>query len=118
MPMKFLSRLVVPMLLCALVTLFVPALAHGTAMKKSSCCAETEMPADAGDECPLHGNAPANQQESPCCHACALGLCLLFVAPPEFVYAPTGEAALVSLSQRSHALPHRPPVPPPRFAIS
>jgi hypothetical protein len=105
-------------MLCALAALFVPATVKGAALHKPGCCAVIKMQADGTSECPMHKQAPAHDQDSPCCQACALGLALLFVTPPDFVYAQTGETSLVSRSARSHSLPHRPPVPPPRGTLA
>ncbi len=110
-------RLFIATLLCALVALFVPAQAKGMTAAKPGCCAQMKMTEQSDDSCPMHKQAPAKEQDSPCCQACALSLSLLFLTPRDFVYAQTGEASLVSLSVRSHSLAHRPPVPPPRFAI-
>jgi len=111
-------RAFVALLLCALCALFIPAQAKAAArVAKSSCCARMKMDAESDKHCPMHQQSPPKEQDASCCQGCALGLALLFVAPPDFVYAQTGETALGSLITRSQSLPHRPPVPPPRSAI-
>lgn len=114
------GRILAMTLFLAIAALFVPAPAKGMAMTKPSCCTQMQTASEKSDDsCPMHKKqSPAREQESPCCQACALGLALLFVPPPAFVYASTGEASLVSLSISGHSLPHRPPVPPPRFTLA
>jgi hypothetical protein len=113
------SRLLVAMLLLALVAMFVPAPLKAAALAKHGCCAHMQMPVDdSAEHCPAHQQTPEDQQhDTSCCQACALGLALLFVTPAPLVYAQTGEQSLVSSPARSHSLPERPPVPPPRSAI-
>ncbi|HEY0369390.1 MAG TPA: hypothetical protein VGC85_07320 [Chthoniobacterales bacterium] len=113
------KALFVATLLCASLALIAPRHAIAAPTAKHDCCAHTEMHDNAPGDCPMHHNAPAKKQsDSSCCVACAAGLALLLVAPPDFVYAQTGEQRLVSLNDRSHSLPHRPPVPPPRVAFA
>src|SRR5215210_8399792 len=107
------QRALAGLLLCAVLALFIPAPSQG-AVARPSCCAHMKAEAQSEGDCPMHQQAPADKKDPSCCQACATGLTLLFVAPPDFVYAPTGEVSLVSLSTRGHSLPHRPPVPPPR----
>ncbi|MDQ6622401.1 MAG: hypothetical protein M3Y86_02800 [Verrucomicrobiota bacterium] len=112
------SRLLVALLFCALVGMFAPAKARAVVPVKASCCAHMPVKPDPANDCPMHHQAPAKPQpDSTCCQACAAGLALLFSAPAAFVYGQTGEQLLVSLDVGSHALPHRPPVPPPRAAL-
>jgi hypothetical protein len=109
--------LFVAVMLCALAALFVPAKVRGAANPKPSCCAHLKLQSATEHGCPMHKQEAPHDQDAPCCQACALGLALLFVTPPDFVYAQTGETSLASGSARSHSLPHRPPVPPPRAAL-
>lgn len=115
---KIARGLLVATLLCALAALFLPTKAIAKPAPQPSCCAHMKATTDAGDECPMHHDAPSKQEQSACCQACAQGLALLFTTLPNFIYASTGEESLVSLNARSHSLPHRPPVPPPRVAFS
>jgi hypothetical protein len=108
-------------LLCALFAMFIPSPARATTKAKSHhCCAQMQDTAENEQpECPMHHSPTKQQQQDPsCCQLCAAGLALLYSSPAPFVYAQTGEESLVSLNARSSTLPHRPPVPPPRVAIS
>lgn len=114
---SIMSRLLVASLVFALVAMFVPAPLRAAPTPKASCCAHMQMPSDSAEHCPRHDQTPDKpQQDTACCQACALGLALLFIPASPLVYEQTGEASLVSLSARSYALPHPPPVPPPRTA--
>lgn len=115
------SKTLVALLLGALFAVFIPApvRAAATVAKTHSCCAKMQQTAADQPECPMHQKGPnKSQQDTSCCQACAAGLALLYTAPAAFVNAQTGEESLVSLNARSQSLPHRPPVPPPRFALS
>lgn len=112
-------RMLVAALFCAVASMFVPMPLQAGAAVKPSCCEHMEMPADSDSgNCPGHQQAPVKpQQDTNCCQACALGLALLFTSPPPLLYVQTGELSRLSLNARSHSLPHRPPVPPPRAAL-
>lgn len=112
------SRGFVALIFASLIVMFIPAPLRAGTISKPSCCAHMQMTAKSGD-CPAEHKGPQkSEQDTACCQACALGLALLFVAPPNFIYTQTGEESLVSLATRTASLPHRPPVPPPRTAIS
>ncbi|MGZ4982995.1 MAG: hypothetical protein ACXWAV_06475 [Chthoniobacterales bacterium] len=107
------------MLLCASLTALVaPMRAQPVAHAKSDCCAHMDMKAMAGHDCGGDHQTPSKERDTSCCQACALGLAMLFVAPPSFVYAQTGEENFLTLSTHGDAMPHRPPVPPPRTSLS
>src|SRR5947209_13966005 len=113
------SRMLVALMLCALFAMFIPARARAAAAKPAehSCCAKMPKATNEQPECPMHQQSPTKEQhETSCCQLCAAGIALLYSSPAAFVYAQTGEESLVSLNARSHTLPHRPPVPPPRVA--
>jgi hypothetical protein len=111
------SRVMVAVLFCALVALFAPTPLKAQGGAKHGCCAQMQMKVDNTGGCPGHGQPPKKEQDASCCQACSLGLALLYVSPAPFVNAQTGEQSLVSQNARSHALPHQPPVPPPRAAL-
>ena len=110
------SRLLVAVVFCALAALFAPMPLKAQVSAEHSCCAQMQMKMDQHDSCPGHGQQPMKEQDASCCPACSLGLSLLFAPPAPFVYASIGQQLLVSQNIRSHALPHQPPVPPPRTA--
>jgi hypothetical protein len=114
--MRAVLRFLATTLLCAALTaLIAPQRMQAAETHEPSCCAHRQMD-QAAQGCSHH--APTKERDQSCCQACALGLTLLFIAPSSFVYAQTGEETFLTLSARSDALPHRPPVPPPRTSLS
>ncbi len=116
--MRAVFRLLAATLLCAALTMLVaPMRAQKISPAKSDCCAHMQA-----KEMKVHGcagqHAPSKERDQSCCQACALGLTMFFVAPPSFVYAQTGEENFRILSTHGDAMPHRPPVPPPRTSLS
>jgi hypothetical protein len=115
--MRVVFRFFAVTLLCAALATFVaPRRMQATPKAEMNCCAHMQM--NAGSPACPH-QAPAKERDqSSCCQLCSLGLALLFVKPPSFVYAQTGEEEFLVLSAHTDAMPHRPPVPPPRTSPS
>ena len=78
---------------------------------KSTCCAKAKKDAPA-KEC--EHQAPKSDPDKQCCVACPLCIALFLIRTNPFVYPPSDRESFAAISARADALPHRPPVPPPR----
>ncbi len=117
--MRAVFRFLAVTLLCAALTMLVaPMRAQKISSANSDCCAHMTAQEMVAHKCAGGDHAPSRERDQSCCQACALGLTFLFVAPPSFVYAQTGEENFRTLSTHGDAMPHRPPVPPPRTSLS
>ena len=82
----------------------------------ANCCAMMKMMDEPLHDCGKH--IPKSKQDRPCCAACTVGV-TLFIAGSAIVSPPPAtEASFVGYTVDEHIRSHRPPVPPPRFAIT
>jgi hypothetical protein len=89
----------------------IPARIVAAQPAKSTCCAKAKKDAPAKD---CEHQAPRSDQDKQCCVACPLCLALFLTRTNPFVYPTSGRESFAAISARADALPHRPPVPPPR----
>ena len=78
---------------------------------KSTCCAKAKKDSLAKD---CEHQAPKSDPDKQCCVACPLCIALFLTRTNPFVYPTSDGESFAAISARADALPHRPPVPPPR----
>jgi hypothetical protein len=98
----------------ALIMIIIPTHSEAALPAKLHCCSAMVAPGHmTSQHCPID---PMQQQQ--CCAACALSLSLISPGNSSFIFSTFCQGRLPDGGMRPTPRSDRPPVPPPRFALS